>query len=114
VVGDGPAGTRYSVEQVTWLLASHLKLVGRPLLAPITGESDADRASRPYAAPFVALARDVAADPCSTCADLAARRLFERSWDAFVGLPSRLSAEAPARGSADPAPGNLREGIRST
>jgi hypothetical protein len=97
VVGDGPAGTRYSIDQVTWLLASHRKLVGRPLLAPIAGESDADLASRLYAAPFVVLAHDAAADPCFTYANLAAQRLFERSWDAFVDLPSRLSAEAPAR-----------------
>jgi len=61
------------------------------------GEGDSALAARLYAAPFVVLAHGTEPDPCFNYANLAAQRLFERSWDEFVGLPSRLSAEAPER-----------------
>jgi len=97
VADESATVTRYSIEQVSCLLESHLRLVGRPLVERLAGEPDADLAFRVYAAPFVVLAHDCAADPRFTYANLAAQRLFERSWDAFIGLPSRLSAEAPNR-----------------
>jgi hypothetical protein len=87
----------YVVTHVTRLLSSYLQLTGRPLLESTPGETDADAARRLYGAPFVVLAHDDQADPCFSYANLAAQRLFERTWDEFVGLPSRLSAEAPAR-----------------
>ena len=91
----------YDVVLVMRLLASHLTLTGRPLLERLPAESDDEIARRLYAAPFVVLAHDVQADPCFTYANLAAQRLFERSWAEFVGLPSRLSAEAPERGERE-------------
>lgn len=91
----------YDVVLVMGLLASHLTLTGRPLLERLPAESDDEIARRLYAAPFVVLAHDVQADPCFTYANLAAQRLFERSWAEFVGLPSRLSAEAPERGERE-------------
>jgi PAS domain-containing protein len=87
----------YSVAHVLHLLASHTQLTGRPLLERIADESDADLAARLYAAPFAVLAHDTAPDPCFNYANLTAQRLFERNWDELVGLPSRLSAEAPER-----------------
>lgn len=87
----------YDVVLVMGLLASHLTLTGRPLLERLPAESDDEIARRLYAAPFIVLAHDIQADPCFTYANLAAQRLFERSWAEFVGLPSRLSAEAPER-----------------
>jgi len=54
-------------------------------------------ARRLYDAPFVVLAHDTAADPRFTYANRTAQRLFEMPWSEIVGLPSRLSAEAPAR-----------------
>ncbi len=48
-------------------------------------------------APFGLLVHDTAADPLFVYANRAAQKAFEYSWDEFVGLPSRLSAEAPNR-----------------
>jgi hypothetical protein len=79
------------------LLASHRELTGRPLLERLPGETDTEIAQRLYAAPFVVLAHGNEPDPCFNYANLAAQRLFERLWDEFIGLPSRLSAEAPER-----------------
>jgi hypothetical protein len=87
----------YSLELVTCLLASHQKLTGQPLLERLPGETDAALAARLYAAPFAVLAHGIEPDPLFNYANLAAQRLFELSWDEFIGLPSRLSAEAPER-----------------
>jgi len=87
----------YSLELVTCLLTSHLSLTGQPLLERRSDETDAALAARLYAAPFVVLAHGTEPDPLFNYANLAAQRLFELSWDEFIGLPSRLSAEAPER-----------------
>lgn len=52
-----------------------------------------------YAATFAVLAHDAGADPRFVYANLTAQRLFRRSWDEFIGLPSRLSAEPDERGA---------------
>jgi PAS domain-containing protein len=85
------------VEFVACLLESHRRLTGRALLADQGRESAAMAARRLYEAPFAVLAHDTAADPRFTFANRAAQRLFEMPWSEIVGLPSRLSAEAPAR-----------------
>jgi MEKHLA domain len=87
----------YSLELVTRLLASHQSLTGQPLLERLPGETDAALAARLYAAPFVVLAHGTEPDPLFNYANLAAQQLFERTWEEFIGLPSRLSAEAPER-----------------
>ena len=79
------------------LLESHRRLTNRSLLAPLERDTPGSVAARLYEAPFVVLAHDTAADPCFTYANRAAQRLFEMDWSEIVGLPSRLSAEAPAR-----------------
>jgi len=86
-----------AAEFVACLLESHRRLTGRALLTEQDGEPDAMAARRLYDAPFVVLAHDTAADPRFTYANRAAQRLFEMPWSEIVGLPSRLSAEAPAR-----------------
>jgi PAS domain S-box-containing protein len=43
------------------------------------------------------LAHDGSGDPTFVYANLTAQRCFEYSWDEMVGMPSRLSAEAPNR-----------------
>lgn len=50
-----------------------------------------------YNAPFALLAHDGGTDPRFTYANLTAQRLWERDWDEFIGLPSRLSAEPDDR-----------------
>jgi len=90
---DIPCDSRHAA----LLLASHRALTGRPLLPVVPGETPVQLARRLYTAPFVVLAHDSSADPLFTYANLAAQQLFEMRWDEIVGLPSRLSAEAPAR-----------------
>lgn len=87
----------YDVHHVLQLLASHQALTGRPLLVREPHESTEALAARLYSAPFVVLAHGIEPDPLFNYANLEAQRLFERTWDEFMGLPSRLSAEAPQR-----------------
>ncbi|MFC0554153.1 MEKHLA domain-containing protein [Planotetraspora thailandica] len=48
-------------------------------------------------APFALLAHDTSPDPVFVYANRTAQRCFEYGWDEFIGMPSRLSAEAPDR-----------------
>lgn len=77
------------------LLRSYRHWLGKDLID--AGLGAAGRAEALYRAPFVVLSHDGADDPRFTYANLAAQRLFEMSWAEIVGLPSRYSAEAPAR-----------------
>jgi MEKHLA domain-containing protein len=79
----------YLAQHARLLLDSYRRLLGKDLIAP--GES-VQRAKALYEAPFVVVSHDTAADPVFNYANLAAQRLFELDWDAFVALPSRLSA----------------------
>jgi len=56
-----------------------------------------DMASQIYAAPFAVLSHSVAEDPVFNYANKTAQTLFEMTWDAFIELPSRLSAEPLVR-----------------
>lgn len=83
------------------MLASYQRAVGRPLLVRMPGESEDALAGRLYTAPFGLLSHDDRADPCFDYANLVAQQLFERSWAEMVGMPSRLSAEAPEQAERD-------------
>lgn len=77
----------------TLLTGSFERLTGRPLL-PERGLGAVwlyDNAT------FAVLAHDGAADPRFVYANRSAQRCFEYGWEEIVGLPSRLSAEAPDR-----------------
>jgi len=74
------------------LAGSYQRLVGRPLIEP-----GRDAAWLYKRAPFAVLAHDTAPDPCFVYANRTAQACFGYAWDAFVGLPSRLSAEPQAR-----------------
>lgn len=72
------------------LTESYAKLVGKPLVPAGAG------AEWLYAeAPFVVLAHSTADDPKFIYANLAAQACFGYSWEEFLTLHSRLSAEAP-------------------
>ena len=75
------------------LTGSFRRRVGRPLVpTPALGPDWL------YAdAPFAVLAHDTAADPRFVYANRAAQAAFGYGWDEIVGMPSRLSAEAPER-----------------
>lgn len=77
------------------LTGSFLRLVGRSLIP----EPDLEPNWLYESAPFAVLAHDTSADPLFVYANRAAQRAFGYSWDEFVGLPSRLSAEAPEQAS---------------
>jgi hypothetical protein len=72
---------------------SYRLLLGEGLLHAPTE----DLAMALYTAPFALLAHDGGEDPRFTYANLTAQQLWERDWDEFVGLPSRLSAEPDDR-----------------
>ncbi len=74
------------------LTDSYARLVGAPLVPPGT---DAGWLYRE--APFVVLAHGTDQDPKFIYANQAAQTCFEYSWQEFMTLPSRLSAEAPDR-----------------
>jgi len=74
------------------LTASYLRLLGTPLVP-----SGRDAAWLYHEAPFAVLAHNTDPDPRFIYANKAAQKCFEYSWDELIGLPSRLSAEAPQR-----------------
>jgi hypothetical protein len=78
------------------LTESHRRLVGAALVPPHT-HSQPTAAWLYGTAPFAVLAHDTTADPRFVYANKTAQACFEYGWDEFVGLPSRLSAEAPDR-----------------
>jgi PAS domain S-box-containing protein len=75
------------------LTGSFQRLVSRPLLP----EPNSGPGWLYESAPFAVLAHDTSADPLFVYANRAAQRAFGYTWEEFVGMPSRLSAEAPER-----------------
>lgn len=71
---------------------SFARLLARPL---VTAE---DPVAALWHAPFAVVAHGTEADPLFFFGNRAALAAFETDLDAFVGMPSRLSAEAPLRG----------------
>jgi len=86
------ADNDYRADQAGVLLRCYRTLIGRDLLPP-----GAEAARALYAAPFVVLAHDTAADPLFTYANLMAQQVFAMPWGEVVGMPSRYSAEPLAR-----------------
>ncbi|WP_064710689.1 MEKHLA domain-containing protein [Rhizobium bangladeshense] len=74
------------------LTGSHLRITGRHLVQEGQG---ADWLYNH--APFVVLAHNTLPDPRFIYANRTAQNCFEYSWDEFILLPSRLSAEQPDR-----------------
>jgi hypothetical protein len=86
----------YDPVLVDALLRSYRAAVSEPLVPVHVAPAD------PLAwlyeqADFALLAHDTQPDPCFVYANLEAQRCFERTWDELIGMPSRLSAEAPER-----------------
>src|SRR5262245_26044109 len=74
------------------LTGSYAWLVGKPLVP-----AGSDAAWLYSQAPFAVVAHNTDADPKFIYANKCAQSCFEYSWEEFIGLPSRLSAEAPER-----------------
>jgi hypothetical protein len=79
------------------LTSSYLRLVGKTLLPRDLVTNDPPHWLYENAG-FCVLAHDTEADPRFVYANKAAQMLFEYSWDEFIGLPSRLSAEPAEQG----------------
>jgi len=71
------------------LAESFLKLTGQPLLP-----SGPDLAQRLYEAPFALVLHGTQTDPIFRYANQTAQTLWQMTWDEFIVLPSRLSAES--------------------
>jgi MEKHLA domain-containing protein len=94
VIGDrSPSADLATDPQFFALLAgSYARLVGTPLVP-----KGADAEWLYAQAPFAVVAHNTDADPKFIYANECAQACFEYSWDEFIGMPSRLSAEAPER-----------------
>ncbi len=78
--------------RVGLIAESFARLLGRPLVA--SGGVPADAL---WTAPLAIVAHGTEADPLFFFANRAALLRFETALECFVGMPSRLSAEAPLR-----------------
>lgn len=88
-----------AVQLANRILDSYRRVVGQPLIDQNDSLSCKQSAGLLYELPAVVLSHDGASDPTFTFANLAAQRLFEYSWDEFLTLRSRQSAEPDQRSS---------------
>ena len=89
------ADNDYLSHHVQMLRSSLRALTGRDL---VDGDpSPAEAARLVYRAPFAVLSHGTEADPLLNYANRCALDLFELDWETMVGMPSRLTAEAPER-----------------
>lgn len=82
-----------------WITRSYEAALGEQLCAP----------PDLYDLPAVVLCHDTSPDPLFVFANRAAQRLWERTWDDFIGWPSRLTA--PPGAQADRASALSRGGV---
>ncbi|MBA3056290.1 MAG: MEKHLA domain-containing protein [Sphingomonadales bacterium] len=81
--------------RIALIAQSHERLLGRPLVAGIADAGAWPRAL--WEAPLVIVAHGCEPDPLFFFGNRAALARFEVAAEAFAGMPSRLSAEAPLR-----------------
>ena len=81
-----------SAARIALIAESHERLLGRPLVA-----GGGDAAGALWRSPLAIVAHGTEADPRFFFASHAALNAFAATLDQFIGMPSRLSAEAPLR-----------------
>jgi hypothetical protein len=79
-------------EHAELLISSYLRITGKELVEPKGSREKMARAL--YEAPFGVVSHGPGDDPVFNYGNHAALELFEMSWEDFVALPSRKSAEA--------------------
>ncbi|RLL52171.1 MEKHLA domain-containing protein [Mariprofundus sp. EBB-1] len=85
---------QFLLDHIRMLNDSLQHWTGRSLLDDGQLERDPIAAAQQlYHAPFALLSHGTEPDPIINYANLAAQTLFEMSWQEFIALPSRLSAE---------------------
>ena len=72
-------------------MLSHQRAFRRPLL------TSGDQATDLFSSAIAVLAHDNSRDPLLIYANATALRLWERSWQQMIGMPSRYTAEEGAR-----------------
>jgi hypothetical protein len=83
-----------------WILTSHQRAFGHPLLAGCGSERVPRQCAQElFMATAAVLAHDGGADPRLIYANRTALQLWRRDWNAMVGMPSRLTAAATERSS---------------
>lgn len=87
-----PPSYRADAVRIALIAESHARLLGRPL-----ADDAADPVAALWSAPLVIVAHGREADPRFFFGNAAALAAFETSLDAFVGMPSRFSAEPDER-----------------
>lgn len=78
-------------DHVELMITSYKKLTGRSLIK-CTGTGN-NVAQEIFTAPFALVSHDTSADPIFNYGNKTALRLFEMSWDEFICLRSKHSAE---------------------
>lgn len=86
-----------TIAHVSLLLDSYRRLVGRDLLPDWEGLSSEERARRLFDAPFMVVSHGTEEDPIFNYGNQKALSLWEVTWEEFVRMPSRYSAEADHR-----------------
>ena len=81
-------------KQTDLILSSYEKLLAKKLF-------ETNDAKSLYEADFIVLSHDGKEDPCFTYANLASQELWKINWQAFIGLPSKYSAEPGEREGRD-------------
>ncbi|MDD2660936.1 MAG: MEKHLA domain-containing protein [Methylococcales bacterium] len=81
----------FLVEHVLDIRNSYRRLLLKELIPEI--QTDELSARQLFHAPFAVVSHDTASDPVFNYANLKALELFELSWEDFIHLPSRMSAE---------------------
>ena len=98
---EAPWLSAAAIERTRWLLDSHQRAFGQPLIA-----AAGSAAQELFAAAVVVLAHDGSADrpdhdPRLIYANRSALALWRRPWAEMVGLPSRLTAEPSERSGCE-------------
>jgi hypothetical protein len=86
------SGNAWLSEHAELLISSYLRITGRELIEQKGSPEEMARAL--YQAPFGVVSHGLGEDPLFNYGNRTALRLFEMSWEDFVALPSRQSAEA--------------------
>jgi hypothetical protein len=96
---QAPAATPGLRNWVQLIVESHLRVVGRPLLAELAEApaDDSELRDALWNAHQVVVAHGTEADPVFCYGNRLALELFELDFAAFIALPSRFSAEPLAR-----------------
>jgi hypothetical protein len=81
-------------QQTDLILSSYERLLGKRL-------HDSCDAKSLYEADFIVLSHDGKEEPCFTYANKASQELWCISWNDFIGLPSKYSAEEGERQGRD-------------